>query len=251
LEKFLEQKREYQNFIDSLPNLDQAPAVTLLLSSKRTTDLTSILNQINNFNYDNIQIALGLHEIKLLAEHKKLIKKLDKKILTINEYSSEYNLGKILTSLGQSVKTPLVAKIDDDDFYHENYLIDLVKTMNYSKTPVIGKALNYIYLNSVDLTVLRVNDLSVSNPYQYDNWVCGGTIMIETELAKRASWFGDLSSGVDKFILSSASNLGAKIFRTHGYGYLYTRNSLTHTYNTNNNKYIEGYSDLTGGKYGF
>jgi hypothetical protein len=251
LEKFLEQKREYHSYIDSLPKLTSEPAVTLLLSSKRTSDLTSILHQISNFKYSNLQIAIGLHDIKLLPEHNKLIKKLDKKILTINEYSNEYNLGKILTSLGKSVKTPLVAKIDDDDYYHENYIHDLVKTMNHVKTPVIGKALNYIYLNSIDLTVLRVNNLSVSNPYQYDSWVCGGTIMIESDLASRASWFGDLSSGVDKFILSSATNLGAKIFRTHGYGYLYTRNSLSHTYNTNNNKYIEGYSDLIGGRYGF
>lgn len=253
MSKFEIQKTEYYNHLNSLPPVSETPAITLLLSSKRSSDLLSILNQIKRFNYPNYNLALGLHQVKLEPEHKKIIKALEKKnaISVVKDYGQDFNLGKILSDLGNHVKTPLFAKIDDDDFYSENYLTELQRTMASTESNVIGKALNYIYLSSIDSTILRINNLSVSNPYQFDSWVCGGTIMGQSNLAQKVGWFGEFGSGVDKYFLGESSNLGAKIYRTHGYGYIYTRNNLTHTYNTVNNKYLNGASALGGGLYQF
>lgn len=253
LDKFLNEKIRFGKYLENLPALGSEPAVSIVLSSKRVTDLSSILEQILNFEYSNFKLNLALHEISPGRGEERLIKKLknEGKIERVATFSNEFNLGMILSDLASKSSGELVAKIDDDDFYEKFYLTNLVRDMKAQNVDVIGKALNYIYLASIESTILRVNELSVSNPFQRDEWVCGGTILVKRDIGAKAGWFGQVPSGVDRFLLSGVKNQGGVIYRTHGYGYIYTRNNLEHTYNTSNNKYLEGQSALMGGIYGF
>lgn len=254
MEKFLNEKLSFKEHLSKLPELVSEPEISLVLSSKRVSDLASILEQVLNFNYSNFRLNLALHSINPGKGEIKLIKRLKRegKIERVSSFNNDYNLGMILTDLAEGSAGGLIAKIDDDDFYEVDYLRNLAREMvAKSDIDVLGKALNYIYLSSIDSTILRVNELSVSNPFQYDSWVCGGTILVKREAAKRAGWFGDVPSGVDRYLLSGVKNAGGLIYRTHGYGYIYTRNNLEHTYNTSNNKYLEGLTAIRGGLYDF
>jgi len=103
--KFEIQKTEYYKHLNSLPPVSETPAITLLLSSKRSSDLLSILNQIKRFNYPNFNLALGLHQVKLEPEHKKIIKALDKKnaISVVKDYVKYFNIGKLLLDMGNNI----------------------------------------------------------------------------------------------------------------------------------------------------
>jgi glycosyltransferase involved in cell wall biosynthesis len=225
------------------------PKVSVLVSTLRSDDLTALLKQIYTQSLPSFELILGLHTIDLVSEHKALIAKLKKRNVTtvVKKFDSSFNLGSILTTLAKNSTGEFIAKMDDDDYYGPEHLRDLVDGAVATDADVVGRAMNYVYLEPLQLTVRRFAPHGTQAVELWSDWVCGGTILARRDKAEAAGWFGAGSTAVDRFLLSGITNNGGKIWRTFGAGYIYRRTFTFHTYVTNYSKYLNGANEQVVG----
>jgi len=217
------------------------PKVSVVLSTVRPDDLTSILSQIKLQTLKSFELAIGLHGIQLNAKHKLLISELNKRDVKVKveKYSKTLTLGFILTDLAGKTTGDYVSKMDDDDYYGPEHLRDLVDVIVEKKADVVGRAMNYVYLEPLDLTVRRFGVQGTQAVEIWSDWVCGGTILVSRSAGEKAGWFGNGTTAVDRYLLGRVTENGGKIWRTFGAGYIYRRSFTFHTYVTNYSKYLK------------
>jgi hypothetical protein len=232
-------------FIESLrkerrSRIKQYPSVSVLVATIRPDDLTSLLSQLLNQSLSTFELRLGLHGVELTAVHKKQISALNRRKVKVflKKFDPDKTLGTILSSLAEESRCEFIAKMDDDDYYGPEHLRDLLDAALDTKAEVVGRALNYIYLEPLSITVRKFSRGSMQTVEHYSDWICGGTILAKRTAAQTAGWFGSGSSAVDHFLLSGVANNGGKIWRTFGAGYIYRRGFTPHTYVTNYSKYL-------------
>ena len=218
------------------------PSVSVVVSTLRTDDLTNLLDQLLEQTLKTFDLILGLHTIELSQSHKKQIASLKRRGVNVivEKYTGDKTLGMILTSLASKSQSDFIAKMDDDDYYGPEHLRDLVDAALDTGADVVGKAMNYVYLEPLQLTVRRFAPHGTQAVELWSDWVCGGTILAKLNVAKAAGWFGDGNTAVDRYLLTNVTNNGGKIWRTFGAGYIYRRTFTFHTYVTNYSKYLQG-----------
>lgn len=109
-------------------NITSYPSVSVLVSTLRSDDLTSLLQQLKNQTLPSFELVIGLHTISLNATHKKLISDLKRRNISVMTYSfgEESTLGTILSTLAIHSSGAYIAKMDDDDYYGPEHLHDLL-----------------------------------------------------------------------------------------------------------------------------
>ena len=226
-------------------NHSTSNSVAVVMASRRPDDLGSALTYLRNQTLPTFELHLGLHGFNLNTSLKNEIQKLrNRKIkVVVHDFDETEKLGEILTALAQETTSRYITKMDDDDIYSSEHLHDLLDCIIAHGCEVVGKAMNYIYLEPLELTVRRANSTGVSSFELFSDWVCGGTIMVERSAGEKAGWFGSGKSAVDTFLLHNVSRNGGKIWRTFGTGYIYRRRKGDHTYGTNFAKYLNGSSE--------
>jgi len=225
------------------------PTVSVLVSTLRADDLSNLLNQLISQTLPEFELVLGLHTIELSASHKKQIASLHRRKIKViaKEFSKDKTLGMILSELAKLSSGEFIAKMDDDDYYGPEHLRDLLDAAIATKADVVGRAMNYVYLEPLQLTVRRFAPHGTQAVELWSDWVCGGTIVAKREAAEGAGWFGEGNTAVDRFLLSGITNNGGKIWRTFGAGYIYRRTFTFHTYVTNYSKYLNGANEQVVG----
>ena len=222
-------------------SIKKYPTVSVVLSTVRPDDLTSILSQIKLQTLRNFELAIGLHGFQLNAKHKLLISELNKRKVKVivEKYAKTATLGFILTNLAGKTSGDYVSKMDDDDYYGPEHLRDLVDAIVDKGADAVGRAMNYVYLEPLDLTVRRFGIQGTQAVEIWSDWVCGGTILVSRSVGESAGWFGNGTTAVDRYILGHITENGGKIWRTFGAGYIYKRGFTFHTYVTNYSKYLK------------
>jgi hypothetical protein len=220
------------------------PTLSVVIATARPSDLSNILLQLEVQTMKKFELLLGIHKFKMSAAHKSAIRRLQKRGISIitQDFSPAHTLGSVLTSMAKQSSGEYLAKMDDDDIYGPEHLRDLMDAAITTGADVVGKAMNYIYLEAIDLTVRRMGPTGIASVNQWDDWVCGGTILVKRSKAEAAGWFGEGKSAVDHFLLSGVKKNGGKIYRTFGLGYIYKRSIASQTYITNYSKYMRGTS---------
>ena len=216
------------------------PPISVVISTARPLDLESILKQLEVQTLETFQLVLGIHGFKISPTHQRLIKKLQKRsvdVITMN-FDKKFTLGQILTELSKASYGKYITKMDDDDVYGSEHLRDLADVAITTRADVVGKAMNYVYLEDIDLTVRRVHKSGIASINQWSDWVCGGTIMVKRDSADAIGWFGEGKSAVDSYLLGGIKRNGGKIWRMFGTGYIYRRSIAPQTYMTNSSKYL-------------
>jgi len=216
------------------------PSVSVVIATVRPNDLENILKQMLKQSLPKFEILLGLHNIDLNSNHKALITKLKARKVSVSniKFAKSATLGEILSTLCEKSTGEYISKIDDDDYYGPEHLRDLLDTALDTGAEVVGRAMNYVYLEPLSLSVRRFSPNGIQAVELWSDWVCGGTILVKRADAKAAGWFGSGTTAVDKYLLSHVSANGGKIYRTFGAGYIYRRSFTAHTYVTNYSKYL-------------
>ena len=223
----------------------QSESVAVVIASRRPEDLASVLTNLYEQTLPSFDVLLGLHGFSPSASLKQKIAKLrNRKVnVIVKTFDLEMTLGTMLTELAKSRRAKYVTKMDDDDFYGPEHLHDLLDAIVFHGCEVVGCAMNYIYLEPIDLHLRRANSTGVSQFELFSDWVCGGTIMVNRDAGEKAGWFGTGTTAVDTHLLQGIKRNGGKIWRTFGSGYTYRRRQGDHTYSTNFAKYLNGSSE--------
>ena len=233
-------------------NQGALPTVSVLVSTVRGDDLEQLLHQLLKQTLPSFELCIGLHAIDLTVSHKRLIAQLQRRKVKVStqKFEKEKTLGIILSTLAENSSGQYIAKMDDDDYYGPEHLHDLVDAALETDADVVGRAMNYVYLEPLGVTVRRFSKSGIQAVEVWSDWVCGGTILAKRDSARAAHWFGEGFTAVDRFLLSGITNNGGKIYRTFGAGYIYRRTFTFHTYVTNYSKYLNGANEQVVGVWG-
>lgn len=199
------------------------PTVSVIVATHRPDRLLHALSMVTRQTYPHLQLILAMHgDESLTPDALALLENWGGKWSAI-AVSSERNLGQVLQEATARADGDLITKMDDDDYYAPEHVWDLVLARMYSGAQVVGKALDYIFLEGEDVTVFR----PTYRAEKYADFVAGGTIMIsQGDLADVGGW-RPIPKSVDRALLDRVLDHGGLVYRTHGVGYVYVRHSTT------------------------
>jgi hypothetical protein len=212
--------------------------VSVLLATRRPANLPGMLRQVAAQDHPAVELVLALHgdewddaavarDIAAATEERDLP-------VTVLRLPAEVPLGGLLGAATQRASGAFVAKMDDDDGYAPQHLSDLVIAQRWSGAQVTGKPAEFTYLRDRDLT-LRVQTITET----YGSFVAGGTLLIDRGTLLAAGGWRPLRSVVDRTLLRRIMDDGGLVYRTQGVGYTYVRGTGDHTFDTDEDRYLD------------
>ncbi|AWS41079.1 glycosyltransferase family 2 protein [Streptosporangium sp. 'caverna'] len=203
------------------------PKVSVVMSSMRPYLLASALDQIARQRRVEVEVLLGLHGVP--AEHeavRRAVREFGLPI-TVVEAGAEIPFGEVLNRAASRASGDHITKWDDDDWYGPEHLADLLLARSHTGADIVGTTAEFFYLEPLNATIRRTD-------YTSEIWsehVAGGTILLDLARFQELGGFPALRGGVDAAFLKAAHAAEARIYRTHGLGYMLRRSvSTEHTW---------------------
>jgi hypothetical protein len=220
------------------------PSVSILMATNRPEMVTFAIEQMAAQQYPNFEVLCGLHGFSLPPAIRERVATLAPQA-QLFDISTDRDLGQALALLGERASGDLVTKWDDDDWYATEHLCDLVAAMRYSGADVVGKAAEYIYLSSIDLTLRRFP----MGGERFSTGIAGATLMLTRSMLQRIGGWPAGSRRVDRLLIEAVEAMGAPIYRLHGVGFLVRRGSQTgsHTWQVEDDYFLAQAADQRPG----
>ena len=154
---------------------------------------------------DNVKFAIENYRKQVYAE-KELLLVLNNAIFdveSIEAQARDLNNVRIVqvdgrVTLGESLNRGVeeasgyyIAKMDDDDYYGENYLSDMMLAADFSGAEILGKGTYFVHMKASNITALR----SVASQHEFTDFVAGATLTGPPRSATRDSFSGLYKGG--------------------------------------------------------
>lgn len=193
------------------------PNVSIIIPTSKRNYISNVITNYMNLNYENKELIIIINKDNIKAkEYRELTDKC--KNVRIFKLKENATLGECL-NFGVSVaKYDYIAKMDDDDYYGANYLIDEINAFNYTEADIVGKATHFMYFED-DLSIY------IDTPnfiHRYVRGLAGGTLLIKKTVFKKCK-FAPLNVAEDINFLTKCYFNGIKIYSSDPFNYLYMR----------------------------
>lgn len=197
------------------------PTVSIISSTIRPGFVSHILAAAARQKNVNLELNLLLHgfeiDERIIREEAKILGLENVNILYA---SKESTLGENLNRLVSASSGDIVSKMDDDDFYGEHYLEDLVNAKMYSNAEVVGKASSYIHFESKGATILSY----AASENRFSKFVRGATLTADRALFQELP-FRELNRSEDTTFLNNVMSSGGKIYAADRFNFWIRRSS--------------------------
>ena len=205
--------------------LNDWPSVSAVLLTHRAEFLEHAMRQLSGITYPRFEIVLALHGDAVTDERAQRAIAGHPHPVRVVRIGSDVIFGTAMQQACDAAEGQLVTKVDDDDYYGPEHVWDLVLARMYSGAQVIGKALDWIRVESSLVTVFRPTYAAE----KFADFVAGGTMLVSREdLADIGGWL-PVSKHIDRALLDAFLADGALVYRTTGLGYVYVRHGVGHT----------------------
>jgi len=146
-------------------------------------------------------------------------------------------LGECLNHAIDNSQFEFVAKFDDDDFYGEDYLTDMVNASLYSGTEVIGKRSYFAYIQGRGCLAVRFPGAE----HQHSPLVSGATLFVRRDLFEDVRFPEDVKRGVDTQFQRACTDRGYGIYSADRYNFVANRlnSGNGHTWNISDDEFLE------------
>lgn len=198
------------------------PATSILLATRRPDQLAFALRQVARQDVE-AQLVLAAHGFSpdraLVAEI------LGDRPHVVLEQPADAVFGDVLDHAAERADGRLLVKMDDDDWYSPRMLRDLLLARRYSGAEVVGMNAEFVHLAELDLTVRRDQVGEV-----FAAFAAGGATLVERDVLAEAGGYRRVVRHVDAQLLDAVLGSGARVYRTHGLGYVLRRRASGHTW---------------------
>ena len=204
------------------------PEVSVLLPTRRPDMLAAALANVARQAYPRLELVLAAHGDGFDPDRiSELTAGLDCPVRVV-PVAAEAPLGRVLDAAAAAASGKLLTKFDDDDIYGAEHVWDLVLAREYSRAELVAKGAEYVYLAASDLTIHRFG--GKGERFSRRPTIAGGTMMMAaSDLAAAGGW-RPLPARVDEALIKDVDQAGARIYRTHGAGYVLVRHGVGHTW---------------------
>lgn len=191
------------------------PEISVITSTNRKYNLDDYIKRMNAQKNVNLQVILVTHGFSLSEIEKESIYQNSENMkVEIYEADSDLPLGYCLNLAIEKIDYDYVAKVDDDDYYFENYLFDSWLAAKYSDADLVGKYSTYTYFKSRELVIRK----HLNTHRKYHNFVMGATFFAKSSLMKKYQ-FSYLATGEDSDFLRRINEDNVKIYTDHPYNF--------------------------------
>ena len=207
---------------------------------------------------DNVKFAIENYRKQVYAE-KELLLVLNNAIFdveSIEAQAKDLNNMRIVqvdgrVTLGESLNRGVeeasgyyIAKMDDDDYYGENYLSDMMLAADFSGAEILGKGTYFVHMKAGNITALR----SVASQHEFTDFVAGATLTGRREVLREIR-FPDCTRGEDSSLLAKASKAGCRIYSADAFNILVVRGTdhQRHTWDIGDSDFLKNCRNIRSG----
>ncbi|WP_435201164.1 hypothetical protein [Janibacter sp. GS2] len=215
------------------PLVARWPTVSLVLVSRRGDRVAAMVKRLSTLDYPELEIVVGLHGVPAPSG---LSEVAGSRSLVVREFPADQVFGSVINDAFACASGELVGKVDDDDFFGDPHLMDLVMAHGYSRATLVGKSTTVIFLEAIDTTVRRLHGVRES----FTDRVAGSTFLMTPEdLADVGGW-PSVPRAVDTHLINAIRRESGTIYQPHDIGYLYVRNAdpSEHTWGTGGDHFL-------------
>ena len=208
------------------------PSVSIMLATRRPECVDIWAPIVAAQNFRPLQVVAALHGSQWTGADEERIRSslvpsgIDVVIVRVNETKV---LGEVLRAATEGADGDVLVKWDDDDLYSSTHIVDLLRARHYSGATIVGKAGDFYYLESANVTVRRVQaPREIFSPT-----IAGSTLMIERDDLRAVGGWDALPSREDAALIDKVRREGGASYRTVGFGFLVVRraDATAHTWN--------------------
>lgn len=210
--------------------IERQPRISILMSTMRPQLIDRIADNIGGQSHANLEAIISLQGYSA-AERERLANCLKQRNpalpLTFLESPAEMALGARYNKMAALATGEYLAKFDDDDFYFQNYLSDLILPFAYTDAGIVGKLACFYYFQENDETWWR----SWGRIHAFVDLVTGATMLWRRDISK-AIRFQETNHGEDTNFQRAAQAKGIRIYSADPFNYVIARsvNLAEHTY---------------------
>ena len=220
--------------LDASTPMVGAPKVTAICSTNRPQQLQHVLEQMGRQQGVKLQLALLTHgftaDERALRTQAEACGITDFVLLT---QPDQVSLGACLNTLVAAADGDILAKIDDDDLYGPNYLLDQAHALRYTGADLVGKQAVYAYLEQRDELVLR----SPEREHRYTTFVAGPTLVAPGHTLVEVP-FEDRTRGEDSTLLRNITAQGGRVYSTDRFNFVQRRAGQGHTWDVSDREFL-------------
>lgn len=208
----------------AFPALGRPPTVTALLVTRRPGRVVEAVDALVAQTYPELEIIVGVHGDELSPDVQARLAAVDRPV-RVTSIPAGFNLGEALGEATRLAQGSLVTKVDDDDLYGPDHIWDLVLARCYSGATLVGKGAEFVYVEAKNATVRRRMGIET-----YTDVVAGGTMLISRGDLEAIGGWRPVERSIDRALLDRVLGAGGLVYRTHGFGFVYTRHAEGHTW---------------------
>lgn len=205
---------------------DARPMVSVVLSTTRQELVAEAVNRIQCQRDVEIELIIGCHgfdpeeiaDLDLEAGAVRAAK--------VVRFDSSTVFGDVLRALSAEASSPFLAKWDDDDLYGVHHVFDLWLFAVLARAPMVGKAAEFVLLESAGLLVRRRG----GRPYRTTRFLAGGALLMSRLGLELVGGWGSIPRSVDQDVIRRFDEAGLSPFRIHGYEFVLVRHHRGHTW---------------------
>ena len=214
-----------------LPAPPLPPLVSVLMVTRRPAWLSAALSAVARQTYPRLELVLGLHGEGFtgVEPHVAGLGRLAKDVKVVR-IDPRRSLGSALNAAAAASSGTLLAKMDDDEVYGAEHILDLVLAHEYSRAQLVGKGLQFVYLAGADRTVRFLQGRAETRWTTPGGHVAGGGLLLARDDLDRVGGWRDVPLGEDRALQEDLVSRGGSVYRTHGAGFMHVRHGRGHTW---------------------
>ncbi len=211
------------------------------MATMREHFIERIVENLSRQNYPCLEICIITQNFS-----KEGIEKLDKALkqlenlskVQIVEINTSMTLGERLNKAASLSTGEYLAKMDDDDFYFENYITDMILPFKFGNFGLVGKKEIFVYLEESDKTILRYPNQS----HRVTDFVAGPTLIIKRSVFDSVNGFNNVNNGEDSSLIEKLKEKGIAVYSSDPFNFIQWRskNSQNHTWKVEDEFFLTG-----------
>ena len=219
------------------------PSVSVVIATCRPNNVKFAIENYRNQVYGEKELLLVLNNAIFDVGSIEVQTK-DLHNARILEIDGSVTLGDSLNRGVEEASGDYIAKMDDDDYYGENYLSDMMLAADFSGADILGKGTYFVHMKAGNITALR----SVASQHEFTDFVAGATLTGRREVLREIR-FPDCTRGEDSSLLAKASKAGCRIYSADAFNMLVVRGTdhQRHTWDIGDSDFLKNCRNIRSG----
>ncbi len=217
-----------------------APRVSVVMSTNRPEYVPHAVAQIQAQRFVDVELLIGLHGCSGSELSDFELEGGAVSHTSIIEFAADLVFGEVLQQLSDRTTCEVLSKWDDDDLYGPHHLIDLWLLSCLTRSPLVGKAAEYVLLKDDGLLIRR----GKSRTNVRSRFLAGGALLMWRDAFDAVGGWGSVPRSVDQELIERFEMSVLATTRIHGYEFVLVRHGSDHTWETSSDYFLEAADEI-------